>query len=395
MHYPARAAGVTAVLFAAALSAHADVVTDWNVRANEIVVESKLGTPPAMRVMAIVQTAVHQAAMAAAPGAALEAAVAAANRATLAKLLPAQQASIERATQAALAAIPAGEAKAAGIALGEKAAGAVLAQRADDMAAAVPPYRPHTTPGAYVPTSAVAAPHWGARKPWLMKSAAQFLPPAPPPLDSREWVRDYQEVKLLGAKNSAARTPEQTAIAQFWEYSLPPIYHAVVRSVATAPGRDPLRNAALFAAATQALDDALIAVFDAKYRYHFWRPVTAIRNGDLDGNPATERDAAWTPLHDSPLHPEYPSGHAILAGAVGAVLDAELAATRARPVLRTSSPSAKHATREWTSVAAFVQEVSDARIYEGIHFRSAVEAGTAMGRRIGELAAVKYLQPPY
>jgi hypothetical protein len=222
-----------------------------------------------------------------------------------------------------------------------------------------------------------------------MRSAAQFRPGPPPALGSQTWARDYNEVKLLGAKASTARTAEQTEIASFWEYSLPPIYHGVVRSVAAQPGRTPLENARLFAAATQALDDALIAVFDAKYHYHFWRPITAVRNGDIDGNAATERDAAWTPLHDAPMHPEYPSGHAILAGALGAILDAELGG--AKVILSTSSPSAKNATRRWPSVAAFVQEVGDARIYEGIHFRSAVEAGTAMGREIGALAVDRYL----
>jgi membrane-associated phospholipid phosphatase len=152
------------------------------------------------------------------------------------------------------------------------------------------------------------------------------------------------------------------------------------------------QNARLFAAATQALDDALIAVFDAKYHYHFWRPVTAVRNGDIDGNPATERDAGWTAFHDAPMHPEYPSGHAILAGALGAVLEAELAGSRT-PLLSTSSPSAKNAVRRWTSVGAFVQEVSDARIYAGIHFRTSVDVGTAMGRQIGTLAAQKHLAP--
>jgi hypothetical protein len=251
-------------------------------------------------------------------------------------------------------------------------------------------YRPHTTAGAYVPTASPAAPHWAVRKPWLMKSAAQFRPAPPPALDSEIWARDYNEVKRLGAKSSAVRTPEQTEIAQFWEYSLPPIYHGIMRSAAAMPGRSPAQNARLFAASTQALDDALTAVFDAKYHYNFWRPVTAVRNGDIDGNAATERDPAWTAFHDAPMHPEYPSAHAILAGALGTVLEAELANTRSY-VLSTSSPSAKNATRRWTRVADFVQEVADARIYEGIHFRSAVEVGTAMGRQIGTLAAQKYL----
>jgi len=241
-----------------------------------------------------------------------------------------------------------------------------------------------------VPTASPAVPHWGQRKPWLMTSAAQFRPAPPPALGSATWVRDYNEVKLLGAKASTARTAEQTEIATFWEFSLPPIYHGVVQSVAAMPGRDVAQNARLFAAATQALDDGLIAVFEAKYTYNFWRPVTAIRNGDADGNPATERDAAWTPLHDAPMHPEYPSAHATLAGAVGAVLKAELAGG-ATPVLATSSPSAKGVTRRWKSVDEFVREVESARIYEGIHYRTSADVGSALGRQIGDLAVKRVL----
>ena len=384
MRYVAAAALVFTASFA-----HADAVIDWNIRANEVVVESKAGTPPAMRIMAIVQTAVYEAVQETERSASLDAAVAAANRATLVKLLPAQQPMIERMVQSALSQIHDSRAKSAGIEIGERAAAKVLAARADDNSAHPVPYRPHAAAGTYVPTASPAVPQWAQRRPWLMTSAAQFRPGPPPALDSKTWARDYNEVKLLGAKASAARTAEQTEIAQFWEYSLPPIYHGVIRSVAAQPGRTPIENARLFAAATQAFDDALIAVFDAKYHYHFWRPITAVRNGDIDDNPATERDAAWTPLHDAPMHPEYPSGHAILAGAVGAILDVELGG--ASVILSTSSPSAKNATRRWTSVAAFVQEVGDARIYEGIHFRSAVEIGTDMGRQIGALAVQRYL----
>ena len=388
---------LAAALLAAAPLAHADVVTDWNLRANDLVVESKLGTPPAMRAMAITQTAVLEAVNAAAASrtpASVEAAVAAANRAALAKLVPTVQASIDRAYATALSALPEGPAKAAGIEAGERAAAAVLAARADDGAGSPSSYRPHTSAGAYVPTAATAVPHWGQRKPWLMKSGAQFRPAPPPALNSPAWTRDYNEVRQMGAKASTVRSAEQTDIGTFWEYSLPPIYHGVVRSVAVTPGRDVAQNARLFAAVTQAMDDALISVFEAKYHYNFWRPVTAIRNGDMDGNAATDRDAAWTPLIDAPLHPEYPSGHSILAGALGAVLKAELNGS-ATPTLTTSSPSAKGASRKWVSVDDFVKEVGDARIYAGIHYRSAVDAGTDMGRQIGDLAAKKVLQPPF
>ncbi|HYC37406.1 MAG TPA: vanadium-dependent haloperoxidase [Usitatibacter sp.] len=382
---------ILGLLVAGALSeARADAVTDWNARANAVLAEARLGTPPAVRAIAIVQTAVHEA-IVASHGASLDAAIAAANRAALRKLVPAQATAIDAAYQTAVDAIPDGPAKIEGIARGEQAAAGVLARREGDMAASAGDYRPVAIAGRYVPTAAPAAPHWGARKPWLMAKASQFRPEAPPALDSQAWARDYNEVKALGARNSATRTPEQTEIARFWEYSLPPIYFGVLRSVADAPGRDVARNARLYAAAAQAMDDALISVFDAKYHYHFWRPVTAIRNGDGDGNDATERDASWASLIDAPMHPEFPSGHGILAGAVAAVIEADIGRA-AMPVLATSSPTARGATRRWSTPREFVREVADSRIYAGIHYRAAVEAGAAAGRGIGELAAARYLQ---
>ncbi len=157
--------------------------------------------------------------------------------------MPAQQASIDAAYQAALAKVAEGPAKTAGIAAGEQAAAAVLARRADDGAATAESYRPHTIAGAYVPTATPAVTQWPQRKPWLMSTAAQFRPGPPPALNSATWTRDYNEIKALGAKNSTQRTAEQTEIARFWEYSLPAIYHGVVRSVALAPGRDVAQNA--------------------------------------------------------------------------------------------------------------------------------------------------------
>jgi hypothetical protein len=393
---PIRKAAAAAVLAALASGASADVVTDWNIKANDIVVEAKLGTPPAIRVLAYVQTAVLGAVSAAtqpAAGASLEAAVAAANRAALLKLLPNQQAAIDKAYQAALASIADGPAKTAGLAAGESAAAAVFAQRTGDVVSGPETYRPHTTAGAYVPTVTPAVVQWSQRAPWLMAASEQFRPGPPPALASSTYAAEYNEVKELGAKASSKRTPEQTDIGRFWEYSLPPIYYSVARSVAEQPGRDPLRNARLLAAVAQAFDDSMIAVFEAKYHYNFWRPSTAIRNGDTDGNDATARDPSWTPLIDAPMHPEYPSGHAILAAALGTVLKADIGGG-ATPVLVTTSPTLKGATRRWSSVDDFVREVADSRIYAGIHFRSALDASTGMGSRIGSLAVLRLVQSP-
>jgi hypothetical protein len=309
----------------------------------------------------------------------------------LSKLMPAQQASIDAAYQAALAQITDSAAKTAGIAAGEQAAVAVLAQRADDGAATAESHRPYTTAGTYVPTAMPAVTQWPQRKPWLMTTAAQFRPGPPPALTSDVWARDFNEVKAFGAKNSTRRSPEQTEIARFWEYSLPAIYHGVARSVAQTPGRDVVQNARMFAAVAQSMDDAMIGVFEAKYHYNFWRPATAIRNGDIDGNEATQREASWAPFVDAPMHPEYPSAHSILAAAVATVLKAEIG-NNPTPVLTTASPSAKGATRRWTSLDDFMREVADARVYEGIHYRTSTDVGLAMGKQIGDLTVKKFVE---
>jgi len=386
--------------------AMADSVTDWNMRSGEIVSEARLLTPPASRTLAIVHTAMYEAANAitkrypesglkleAAQGASVDAAVAAAARTTLISLLPSQSAAIDGAYRAAMSKLPDAEGTRAGAALGEQAAAAVLASCASDGAAAAEIYRPVTAPGVYVPTAIPAVPQWPQRRPWLMTSAAQFRPGPPPKLSSEVWARDYNEIKSLGGKNSAQRTAAQTEIARFWEATLPPIYYGLAQSVANLPGRDVTQNARLFAAVTQAMDDALIAVFDAKYYYSFWRPVTAIRNGDLDGNDATERDPTWTPFIDTPMHPEYPCAHCIVAGAVGTVLQA---AVRSGPVptLTTTSPTAKGASRSWKTTEEFMQEVANARVYDGVHYRNSAEVGLAMGRQVGALAVAKFLQRP-
>ena len=387
-------------------TARADVVTDWNVVATETVFAAGLPPPPANRAMAIVQTAVYEAvnaitkrypadgmALIAAPDTSIDAAVTAANRAVLVALVPSQRTAIDAAAQKALSGIPDTRAKDAGIALGEQAAKMVVEMCADDGAVAPERYRPVTTAGVYVPTVVPAVPQWPQRRPWVLATPDQFRPGPPPDLGTNLWARDYNEIKAVGAKNSAARTPAQTEIARFWEATAPIIYYPVVRSVANEPGREVTQNARLLAVAGQAIDDALIAVFDAKYHYRFWRPFTAIRNGDIDGNDATERDASWLPLIDTPMHPEYPCAHCIVSGAVGAVLAAEIG-NGPTPTLRSRSPTAPGVERSWTSVDDFVAEVAVARIYDGVHYRTSTEVGTAMGKKVGALAAANALTPP-
>jgi PAP2 superfamily len=393
---------LASLMLALATTAWADVVTDANAKAAEIA--SRLpATPPAVRVMAFVQVSVFDAVNAvtgrypqtrakitAPPGASVDAAVAAATRTVLLKLIPTQQAAIEADYQAALKSLPDGAAKTGGIAVGEQAAAACLAR--EDGMAHPDTYRPHTTAGVYVPTVLPAVPNWGKRKPWVMTGGDQFRPGPPPGLTSETWARDYNEIKALGARNSTQRTPEQTAIAKFWEATAPAVYWPVARSVAAIPGRDVTENARLLAVAGMAMEDALVAVFDAKYTYNLWRPITAIRNGDLDGNNATERDPGWTPFIDTPMHPEYPCAHCIVSASLGAVLEAELGG-RPSPKLSSASSTAGGAVRTWASVGEFVQEVAVARIYDGVHYRNSTEVGTGMGKKIGELAVKSFPKP--
>jgi hypothetical protein len=378
----------------------ADALNDWNATANEIIVAARLPPPTAIRAAAIVQTAVYDAVNAitrryptrrrAPTGASIDAAVAAANRVALTELVSAQAAAIDAAYRAALAAVPDGEARSAGIAVGTDAAGAVLALRSDDGAGAAERYRPRTAAGAYVPTTLPAATRWPERRPWALARPDELRPGPPPDLKSSRWASDYNEIKALGARDSTRRTAEQTEIARFWEMTGAAIYFPIVRSVTGAPGRDVTESARLLAMAGQAMDDAAIAVFDAKYRYAFWRPITAIRNGDLDGNDATAPDPGWLPFIETPMHPEYPCAHCTIAAAVGAVLTLELAGAP-MPRLTSTSATAHGAARSWDTVAAFVDEVARARIYDGVHYRTSTEVGTEMGQKVGA-AIVKRFQ---
>lgn len=381
----------------------ADTLIDWNTKACELVGPSSFDTPTANRVLAIMHTAIYEAVNAitkkypagdlklnASRGASVDAAIATASRAVLVKLVPAKAIDVEAEYLKAMKAIPEGTSKTEGSSAGERAAAAILATRLEDGFTTVESYRPYTIAGVYVPTALPLVSQWPLRKPWLMTSPSQFRPGPPPDLKSAMWARDYNEIKAIGSKTSKTRSQDQTDIARFWEATGPVIYHGLVRSVASLPGRDVTQNARLFMAVTQATDDAMIAVFDAKYHYNFWRPVTAIRNGDIDGNDATERDASWTPFINTPMHPEYPCAHCIVSGAIGTVIEADVA-NATGSVFSTNSPTANNAKRTWMKMEEFMAEVANGRIYDGVHFRNSTEVGTAMGRQIGKLAAVKYI----
>jgi hypothetical protein len=393
-----------AILLVPAFAA-ADVVTEWNERALACTAEAKQLPFVAARTMAMVHTAMFDAVnsidgrympykvkVPAPPGSSSQAAAVAAAHTVLLNLFPEQKTSLDASYAASLAQFPEGSGKTAGITIGEKAAAEIIALRASDGANAPNVYRPSASPGVYVSTTLPIGTAWGGVTPWVMDRGSQFRPAPPPSLTSREWASDYNEVKDLGWKKSTSRTSEQSDIGRFWTITGPQSWDPVVRQLAAAPGRSLLANARLFALTEIAGADAYIAVLDAKYTFNFWRPITAIRNGDMDGNDDTARVPDWEPLIDTPLHPEYPCAHCITSAAVGTVLESEFGKGTV-PVLTMTSPTAPGVTRKWTSIKEWEDEVSAARIYGGIHYRNSAAVGQAMGRKIGDLAVQRYLKP--
>jgi hypothetical protein len=393
------AARVRCGLLALAISsaAAADAVSDWNQKAGVCALAAQQTAPPATRTLAIVHVAMFDAInsiegryapyrfkVSAAPGSSAEAAGIGAAHAALVKLFPDQKASLDAAFAQALSRLPE-NGKDAGIAVGEEVAQRLLALRAGDGADAPNDYRPLTVPGVYVATTLPIVPRWGSVAPWVMQRGSQFRPPPPPQLSSPQWARDYDETRRLGGAKSTARTPDQTAMARFWIVAGPEIADPVARQLAGAPGRSLIQNARLFALLEMAVADAYIAVFDAKYAFNSWRPITAIRNGDKDGNDATAREADWEPVIDTPPHPEYPCAHCIASAAARAVLEAEFGAG--------AHPLSLTAERHWPTIQAFADEVSAARIFGGIHFRNSTEVAKRMGAQIGELVVQTSLKP--
>jgi hypothetical protein len=264
-----------------------------------------------------------------------------------------------------------------------------LEARANDGADALDGYRPRTTPGVYVPTPITVGSMWPDVKPFAIAKASEFRPQPPVSLSSAEWAADYNELKDYGGKANSRRSAQQTETARFWLMVGPSAYHPFARQLVTAKQMSVVDSARFMALVAVGLNDALIAVLDAKYHYNFWRPITAIRNADIDGNPATEREATWQPIDNTPMHPEYPCAHCITSAAVGTVIQKIVGNDVAEITL--TSPTAPGVTRKWTRIQDYMDEVSQARIYAGFHYRFSTEAGADMGRKIGELAVATKL----
>jgi hypothetical protein len=404
---PALELGGTAALFLLLVpgAARGDVLWDWTDAAMTAATGAKQLPFEQTRTMAMLHVAMFDAVNAverrytpyrqppaAAPGASPEAAAAAAGYAVLAGLFPEQKATWDALLASLLSRLPAGTPRQNGLDVGAAVGATMVALRAEDGADAPNAYRPLTTPGTYVPTALPVGSAWGKVTPWAMKSGAQFRPGPPPELKGEVWARDFNEVKTRGGKRSDARAPQQTEIARFWSITGPASWLSVVRSLAAVPGRSLVQNAHLLALVSMATADSYIAVFEGKYFYQFWRPITAIRNGDLDGNEATAPDATWEPLIETPMHPEYPCAHCINSGAAAAVLESEFGAGELPPI-RMTSAAVPGVTHQWTRISDYAAEVSNARIWGGIHYRNSTEVGAAMGRQIGEWTLKTQLGP--
>ncbi len=393
----------TALATVSVAAARADVVMDWNAKADAIAAEKQVLPAQHSRTLSILHVAMFEAVnaierryapykltLSADRSTSKEAAAAAAAYDVLLAIYPDQKPGLDAAMTASLSGIAETESKSNGIELGKKAAAGVIAFRTNDGGAAQESYRPYAKPGVYVPTTMPLFSTVGATSPWVMTSGSQFRPAPPPALDSQTWTKDLNEIREIGGRDSTKRTAEQTTIGRFWFFVGARTYNPIVRQAAMAKNMDVVDCARLFALTSIAGNDALVAVFDAKFHYNLWRPVTAIRNADLTLNPATPREESWLPLGDTPMHPEYPCAHCITSAAISAVLQNIVGDDFGEFSL--TSPTAPGVTRKWSRLQDYSDEVSNARIYAGFHYRFSTEVGKDMGRKIGELTVATQLR---
>ena len=410
----------------------ASEVLQWNETTMKAIEANGQNNVVATRTLAMVHGAVHDALNAITrrydayyfqgpgnPAASPEAAVAAAAHTVLVAAAsgsgtPAQKgaalALIEQAYAASLARVTDGPARNAGVAVGRAAGAAMLTLRRDDGATRDAPYTPGVGPGKWrphpnpVPANPPIAnpdaargfvpsalPGWGNVTPFTMLSSSQFWLPGPPALTSPTYARDFNEVKSLGGAVSTARTAEQTEIARFW-FEGPGAWNTIARTLSASRGLDARDSARLLALMNFAMADAFIAGFKIRYVYDFWRPVTAIREGDNDGNDATVGDLTWNSHQNTPAVSDYPSTQSTFSGAAAVVLASVLGGDQASFSFKSGKPF-EGITRSFTSFSQAARESADSRVYAGIHFRSACADGLDLGRRVGQRVVAMYLLP--
>jgi hypothetical protein len=367
----------------------ADEVRTWNSHAVDSVVSAGITAPEQPLYLTYVHRAVYDGVRAArnADGdASVRAAVATAAYTVLSAHFPAQGATLDAEYATALAAVPDHDARTAGVDLGRTAAYRLLADRAEDgrdgPLVAVPP----PAPGVWAPlppSSAGISSFLGAMRPFSLDSPSQFRPGPPPSLQSRRWARAYNETRILGSSTSEALPGgvSRAAVARFW--SEPPSVQNQrgLRDYSERHGMGAVRTARLFALADAASADALIACFDAKYHYEFWRPATAIPGGETDGNRRTPGDVAWHPLlAATPNHPEYPSAHSCSTTAIATVVAGLDHGRLDLDLTSTTTGAARH----FSSVDQLTDEVANARIWGGLHWRFSTDAGERIGRQVAD-----------
>ena len=380
--------------------AKADIATDWNA----IAIEATAVPPNSIlqsRVLAITHAAMYDAARVINQKAALfatgiqpdgpsslEAAVAAAAHTVLRRLAPAQSAAVDAAYKSALSSVAEGPPKTNGVKLGQMVAEKLLELRATDGSTQKADIKLKDGPGSYQLTPPHSMQpilgHWGAVKPFVIRLDDSYKTQGPPRLDSAQFKADFDEVKLLGARHSSVRTADQTAAAVFWTVQTGVPWFAAARAAAAERNAAVLDNLRLFALLSVAVADSQVACFVDKYDRLHWRPITAIRAAAALKLPTLAGDAAWEPLLGTPPHPEYPSAHACFSGAAEAVLRGELKTDSVRVSI--TYPPVFGVTRSFDSFSAISKEVNDARVWGGIHFRSADVDGHELGWRVGEAA---------
>ena len=389
-----------------------DMVLDWNAHAaNAIVGVAGLRPERGLIRLAMVQVAIYDAvnaidgypfqAYGVSPNvispASPQAATAAAAHDVLVALFPAQQADLETKYLASLATITDGPAKINGISVGQQTAAGILALRANDGRDAVVPYTPGSGPGVWMPTPPpflpAAAPEAAHVQPFALNSPSQFRAEPPPELTSKTWTRDYNEVKSLGSATSTTRTPEQTDIGRFWSDQPILQWNRAWRNISVAQGLSLSDNARFFAMLATASADAIIACWDSKYFYNFWRPVTAIRAGDTDGNPDTEADSSWIGLVVTPNHPEYPAAHGCFSGASSHTLKFFFGRNNFDFTVDSNVASLTNPQRSFSSFSQALDEVLDARVYGGMHYRNSTAAGAKIGKQVSKNVTRHFFLP--
>ncbi len=386
-----------------------DVVLQWN----EIMVESLASQNPfaAGRLAAITQVAVFEAvnsitreyepykeALPAPAGASVEAAAIAAAHRVLANYLPAQAATLDVRREASLGAIPDGDAKADGIAVGEDAAAALIALRATDGAAPPQLHTPPTSdPGEWQLTpactlSAGILRHWGNVATFGVENGAQFRSIPPPALNSGKYAKDFNEVKAVGSKTSGTRPADRADAAQFYNVVLAvATWNPVARQLAVAQGTSLSENARAFALLNVAIHDALVSVMETKYHYRFWRPETAIREAAADGNARTLVDSTFEPFIPTPCFPSYPSAHASASYAAARIISKIWGPSGHDITLIT--PQFPGIVFNYWRIDQITADIDDARVYGGIHFRFDQDAGAHQGRSIGTYLLRTLMRP--